>query len=43
MIKKIQNFCTQEEIEKLKPVIQHGVVLTSIMGSQDQEEWQKGF
>ena len=47
MIYRIQNFCTQEEIELLKPVIQfngyfaqHEVVLASMMGSQDQEERQ---
>ena len=50
MIRRIQSYCTEEEIELLKPVIQFNgyfaqfeVVLASMMGSQDQKERQEAF
>lgn len=50
MINRIQNYCTQEEVELLKPVIQFNgyfaqleVVLASMMGSQNPKERQESF
>ena len=50
MINRIQNYCTQEEVELLKPVIQFNgyfaqleVVLASMMGSQNPKERQEAF